>query len=144
MKVFGSIIKCIHFFFNWNLIIFVWLSLCLSFFKNTFNFIHYLMPSSILSYIYYMKILISLQKCPFSITFYLYLFAYQCIWCSFKNIQFYKLCYIILIFIIHILDENPQFYMKMSPCLLYVLITFLCLSLYLSFSQINLHFYQLP
>ena len=60
-------------------------------------------------------------------------------------IQFYKLCHVILIFIIHILDENSQFYMKMFPCLFgYILIVFLCLSLYLSFAQINLQFYQLP
>ena len=32
-----------------------------------------------------------------------------------KYIQFYELCYFIPKFIIHILDENLQFYMKMSP-----------------------------
>ena len=32
-----------------------------------------------------------------------------------NNIQFYKLCYVMLIFIIHILDENLPVYMKMSP-----------------------------
>ena len=33
---------------------------------------------------------------------------------DFFNIQFYKLCYVILIFIIHILNENLPFYMQMS------------------------------
>ena len=52
--------------------------------------------------------------------------------CFPKCLQFYKLSYVILNFNVHMLDENLQFYQKMSiPFLNYILIVFVSLSLYL-------------
>ena len=109
--------KISTFLFNWILILFLWVSLHFSFFQKIFNFIHYLVLSSILSHICLMKIFSSLWKC----LHFLFLHS-NCIYmpmmiCEFfKDIKFYKLHYVILIFSIHILDENLKFYMKISSC----------------------------
>ena len=65
-----------------------------------------------------MKIFITLQK----FLHFLFQLHYNCIYMPLnvsvlfkKHTQFYKLCYGILIFIIYLLGENPQFYMTMSP-----------------------------
>ena len=63
-----------------------------------------------------------------------------------ENLQFNKISFVILRFIMHILDKNIQFYNKMSLLLFFkrILIIFEWLSLYLSFLQKNLQFYTLP
>ena len=50
-----------------------------------------------------------------------------------RNLQFYKFSYVILNFIIHMLEENLQFYRKMSllPFFNDILFVFVCVSLYL-------------
>ena len=41
--------------------------------------------------------------------------AYHCISVFLKYLKYYQLSYVILNFIMHILDENHQFYQKISP-----------------------------
>ena len=70
----------------------------------------------------------------------------QIIVCIFqKNLEFYLLCYVILNFIIHMLDKNLQFYQKISPLPFQMYSKCICrlIIAYAFFFSKNLQFYKL-
>ena len=62
-----------------------------------------------------------------------------------KNLQFYQMSYIILNFIKYILEENFQFYHKMSPLLFQMYSNYICMAIIVFevFFLKNLQFYTL-
>ena len=116
--VFHFVRKCLHFIVKYVIVLFVCLSLYLRCFSKNLQF--YQLSYVILNFMIHM-----LDKNFSSTRKYLHFPFQLCdnsIWMpiiisdSFQeNLKFYQLYYIILNFIMNILDEHLQFYQKISP-----------------------------
>ena len=117
-EIFSVVRKCVHFIFNYVIILFVCLSLYLFFPKI----------SSILSIIicnpqfYHTYVRLKSAVLPENIStsffnYILIIFGCLLVYLRFfsKKSQFYQLSDVILNFIVHLLDNYLQFYQKISP-----------------------------
>ena len=114
-KIFSFGRKCVHFHFQLYSNCICMPIIVSEFFQINLQFYQLSYVILILSYIYQMKIFSFIRKC---LQFLFQLYA-SCICMPITisvffqiNLQFYQLSYVILYFIIHLLDENLQIFQK--------------------------------
>ena len=110
----SSVLSKTVFIFKYVIVLYVCLSLYLSFFQKNLQF--YPLSHVILNFMIHVRLKYSVRpEHIFTSLFNYILIIFECLSECFLNLKCYQLSYVTLNFIMHILEEMFHFYQKISP-----------------------------